>query len=340
MSISVNTFTAIVRQTQLAFGLTSLLPINSIPLFFQLGSLLFMPLIIYSLSNYKTSAILQTGSLVALLGSGLRLLAFNRGNPDFWYVQLGTVFIAFTVPYYHTAMQIVINKWFPENERSVAQAILSLTIILGAALSVSLSGVIFRYPLEIDDPKGDAQSRIRQILWIQLYLQGFSSLIFLLIYREKPAIFPSAAAKIPFQNPKISEAFSECKHNSSYLLILISFSTMFALKVSTGSLIGALLQPFGFESFQTAMILNSIVFGGLLGMVISGIILDKLQVFKFVVCAQALGSVICFGLFYWLLDQHLISTWTFCISGGILGSLITSHMPSALSFSVELTFPL
>ena len=170
MSISVNTFTAIVRQTQLAFGMNSLLAINSIPLFFQLGSLLFMPLIIYALSNFKTSTILQIGSLAAFIGSGLRLMAFNQGNTDFWYVQIGTVFIAFTVPYYHTAMQIVINRWFPENEMSVAQAILSLTIILGAALSVSLSGIVFRYPLETEDPKEDAQGRIIQILWIQLYI--------------------------------------------------------------------------------------------------------------------------------------------------------------------------
>ena len=88
------------------------------------------------------------------------------------------------------------------------------------------------------------------------------------------------------------------------------------------------------------MILNSIVFGGLLGMIISGLILDKTQQFKLVVLVQALGSVICFAILYCLLDLRLISTWMFCVSGGILGSLITSHMASALSFSVELTFPL
>ena len=81
------------------------------------------------------------------------------------------------------------------------------------------------------------------------------------------------------------------------------------------------------------------VVGGLIGIILSGIILDKTNAYKKTVLGLIACCIVTFVTFAFLLvfggNYLLIAVVT-----GLAGASLTSSIPTNLGFAIELTFPM
>ena len=90
-------------------------------------------LTVWMYKRYSASGVLCSVMTVQLVAALLRALTYY--TDEIWPVTLGTFLCECTFPFFVYIEQTIVNRWFGENERGLARALMTLALPLGEAIS-------------------------------------------------------------------------------------------------------------------------------------------------------------------------------------------------------------
>uniref|UniRef100_A0A1B0G0M1 Major facilitator superfamily (MFS) profile domain-containing protein n=1 Tax=Glossina morsitans morsitans TaxID=37546 RepID=A0A1B0G0M1_GLOMM len=184
--------------------------------------------------------------------------------------------------------------------------------------------------------------------WMFNYVAGLTTVLFILIvlfFQAKPPTPPSAAQKVA--GPGSEEAENQITFmqslknlitNVNYILLLISYGMNVGVFYAISTLLNpVVLKYYPGHEIDTGRIGLSIVLSGMLGSVVSGIILDKSHKFKETTLGVYAFSMVGMWVFAFTLDTGSIVV--VYITASLLGFFMTGYLPVGFEFAAELTFP-
>ena len=99
----------------------------------------------------QTSHLLRIAMVVSLIGGWLR--SMTELNDNFTYVMAGSILLAVSSPFVMLSQSLVIKKWFPVDQYTLALSCCTAGIPLGFLISFGMTGIVFR------DPNGDTKEQ-------------------------------------------------------------------------------------------------------------------------------------------------------------------------------------
>jgi len=162
----------------------------------------------------------------------------------------------------------------------------------------------------------------------------------LLLFEERPKIYPSKAAQISTKVQfDMKKDLKLILHNKNYIFLTITYAMLYGVYTCLGAIINNLVSAYGFGSVDASIFGAVFIVSGLVGsFVISGF-LDKYNAY-----IKTL-RLVCFSSLFWgsclrftlpLGPEYMLYA---AINIGIAGFSIIPIIPVAYSFSVELTYP-
>jgi len=85
--------------------------------------------------------VLRVACLNALIGGWFRIFSHNG---QYWPIIVGTVIMTFSTPLLAVQMTQFCNRWFSDDERTLATVICALTIPGGNVVGFMLAGIVFQ----------------------------------------------------------------------------------------------------------------------------------------------------------------------------------------------------
>ena len=73
--------------------------------------------------------VLKIASLIQIFGAILRMFSFF--TKTFWPIFLGSTVLAASAPFGFSAIGLIVNNWFPEDQRATVTAIIGLADVAG-----------------------------------------------------------------------------------------------------------------------------------------------------------------------------------------------------------------
>jgi len=243
-------------------------------------------------------------------------------------------------PLFCSAVSIIANVWFGDKDRNIATALGSIGGPLGNLVSLVFTGVVFAgYVLEDDEKHGgdDLKARIKLLLIVQNVIVSFFCISLFLLVKEKPAHPPSRSALDKPADIKMGKEMATLLKNKNYVMVLLIFSILSGNFVTVANLLSPLFAPYHYSASFIASFGAAFTFGGVIGSIIVGIVLDKTKAFLRVtrlICFMSCG-MIAFTMYAWPSGV----AWLAASSCFVSGFVMTPIIPTAFSFTVELTHP-
>ena len=125
--------------------------------------------------------------------------------------------------------------------------------------------------------------------------------------------------------------------NSSYLLLCISFTTLYGVYTTLGAVVSAVTKPYGYTAIHNAIFGGTFIFFGVLGSFVLGVLIDKTHKFKFIINLITALSVVFIGCSFYTLPSGIVPL--FAINLALIGFTVIPIIPISYGFAVELTFP-
>ena len=126
--------------------------------------------------------------------------------------------------------------------------------------------------------------------------------------------------------------------NPSYLCLTISFTFLYGIYTSIGSVVSQLTAPFGYSSTDNALFGAIFIFTGVIGSFIYGMILDRTAKYKLMLTIISISAVISISLTMITLPTGNVPL--FSLNLLLAGVSIIPVIPVSYSFAVELTYPI
>ncbi|XP_065919337.1 solute carrier family 49 member A3-like isoform X2 [Dysidea avara] len=275
------------------------------------------------------------GALLNLVGASLRVvstisgLRHSEGNYAFVVALTGQVFTAIAQPFFLYSPTKLSFTWFSEKQRAVATMVTSMANPIGI-------GVIYVIAPRIvnDDPA----HQIPTLLWICAISAaiGFGLSLMWLLLGSKPPTPPGPCAddiKVPFLR-----GLKEVMCNRSFWWLIIIWGAGSGLFNGLLTLLPQFLCTYGYSEMYSGTWGGVLVFVGLVGAFVSGVIIDVTKNFEGVAKVMCAFALICFIWFlevFSLEDEPVLIAFSLC-SFGFFGFAL---MPVCLELGVELTYP-
>jgi predicted MFS family arabinose efflux permease len=129
-SVAISALTA---HIALAFDV----PLYEVNLAVSCSAAIFLPAFILSIQLYNklhnVKTVLSISAVLMLIGAWVRMLSKISGQ--FWWIVIGQSIIAIAGPFLISAISIISNLWFADNERATATSLMSLSNPLGSFCS-------------------------------------------------------------------------------------------------------------------------------------------------------------------------------------------------------------
>lgn len=93
---------------------------------------------VWSIQTYDVAFTLRVSATLSLIGVLLRLITVY--TKTFWPTILGSAFLAASRPMILSCPSLIATRWFPENQRALAQALQNINNILGSMFALILAG--------------------------------------------------------------------------------------------------------------------------------------------------------------------------------------------------------
>ena len=127
--------------TSKAFGLETVFYVN-LAITINLFNAAPMTLIsVWVYSRFSTSGVLRCVVTLQVAGAACRALCFF--TESFWPVAIGSYLCSCCNPFFLNVMTIIANRWFTDNERALATALLIIGSPIGVGVSYGLTGYWF-----------------------------------------------------------------------------------------------------------------------------------------------------------------------------------------------------
>ncbi len=291
----------------------------------QIGLLSMAFMIAFIPFSIPASWVIDTYGFKIAVGIGAVLMAIFgllRGfaGENYSFVLWSTIGIAIAQPFLLNAWTTVPAKWFPVESRATAVGLVTLAGLVGTALGMVLTPALVE---------------IMSISTVQLIFGGtaaFSSVLFLVLAREKPPTPPCA----PGQETR-ALVLDGLKHalkiKSFWLYLVVSFIGLGIFNGLT-TWIEAIIRPRGFTPADAGTLGALMIAGGLVGAVVLPALSDKQRKRQPYLMLAFLGAIP--GLIGLTFAQ---SGPLLFISAVVLGFFLVSAMPIGMQYAAEITYP-
>ncbi len=291
----------------------------------QIGLLSMAFMIAFIPFSIPASWVIDTYGFRIAVGIGAVLMAIFgllRGfaGANYNFVLWSTIGIAIAQPFLLNAWTTVPAKWFPVESRATAVGLVTLAGLVGTALGMVLTPALVE---------------IMSISTVQLIFGGtaaFSSVLFLVLAREKPPTPPCA----PGQETRalvVDGLKHALKIKSFWLYLVVSFIGLGIFNGLT-TWIEAIIRPRGFTPADAGTLGALMIAGGLVGAVVLPALSDKQRKRQPYLMLAFLGAIP--GLIGLTFAQ---SGPLLFISAVVLGFFLVSAMPIGMQYAAEITYP-
>ena len=281
---------------------------------------------------------MSAGTLLNGIGSVVKLLAAVY-YPRYWLIMVAQVFNAFAQVLFLSLPPLVASTWFPQDERTLATAIGTLSGFVGMAVSM------FYAPRIVQGHPDKEHFTILFVSQMVIALVVFLGTVSLVDHH--PPLPPSITAnrkRDDVSSESSAAVVSRCLkkqiRNRNLMVLALCFGIVNGLFTAIASMMSQLLQPFGLSEEQTGIIAFSGIFSGAMACAVVAPFIDKHRIYKkplMVTFSILIGltTLTIIGMF--VVDGDLVAPAFVMI---ILIEIVTlPAIPITLEFAVELTFP-
>jgi len=286
----------------------------------MLFMLLYIPLSIpvsWVIDTYGFKMAVSIGAVLMGVFGLLRGFAGSNYSMALW----STVGLAAAQPFLLNAWTTVPAKWFAVKERATMVGLITLSSLVGLGLGMVVTPVLV-----------EKQMPIPTIQMVYGVITAVSSLLFILLAREKPPSPPDAAGE-DVRALMLDGLKSALTVKSFWIFLLMMFIGMGIFNGIT-TWIEAIVNPKGFAPTDAGTIGALMLIGGVLGSVIIPALSDKAGKRKMYLQMGILLAIPgLVGLAYF---NSLI--WLY-VSAFATGFFLISLGPLGMQYSAEVTFP-
>ncbi|RVD82966.1 uncharacterized protein DFL_007373 [Arthrobotrys flagrans] len=320
------TFAPVSTSTQLFFRLEKASSVNWLSTVIFLAYICMSPVVIYTLRHFGVRAALLFAAGFSITGVWLRFIGARVGSSNgghFPVVMVGQILIGFGQPFVLSAPAYYSDLWFTSTQRITANALISLSNPLGAALGQLIDPFLVSRPGDIPN----------MLLYIAIITTAVTTPVFFV--QGKPPTPPcpsSAQEKLPFRS-----AFPKILKSVEFWLIFIMFSILVGFFNASSSLLNQILEPYGYSENEAGIGGAVLIVVGLLASAVVSPIIDRTHTFLLAIRILVPIISICYiGIIFAPTSRSLAPPY---IVLAFLGAASFSLLPLSLEFVVEITHP-
>jgi len=302
---------------------SSMLAINMFSMVSFLAYPFTSPVASFLLDKFGLFYGLLPGVLLNVSGALLRFIACFFTSPGSVYgvAMFGQVMAALGQPFLLNSTETMANVWFPPTSRASANIVATLGNIIGSAVTLLMVPALLMYRMNI-------------ILLIILVITIVLTLPFSCL-PSKPKTPPSFTATVP--TTPLQKGFLELMRNKDFVCLSIFFSTMLAVGNTLLSLVTQMLLPYGYSEAEGSLAGGVMVFAGIIGALVFGLVLDRYQAHIFIL-RMNMCFVTCLLVGFVILLRPNSLHAIYCVSG-LFGFFGLGLLPLGLELGVECSFP-
>ncbi|XP_034102372.1 feline leukemia virus subgroup C receptor-related protein 2 [Drosophila albomicans] len=304
--------------------------------------ILYIPLI-FPGSWFLDKVGLRITALVGIVGTclGAWIKVFSV-DPSLFYVSfIGQAIVALAQVCILSLPARLAAVWFGLDQVSSATSVGVFGNQLGVAVGFVLPPMLV--------PNSENLETVGKDLQMMFYLvAGLTSILLVLMiffFQDKPPTPPSAAQEaaqrlegMGEQQVSFALSLKNLLTNRNFIFLLLSYGINVGVFYAISTLLNpVVLKYYPGHEVDTGRIGLSIVLAGMLGSVVSGIVLDKTHKFKETTLAVYALSMVGMWIFTFTLDTgHIAVVY---LTASLLGFFMTGYLPVGFEFGAELTFP-
>jgi MFS family permease len=294
----------------------------------QIGMLSMSFMIAFIPLSIPVSWVIDTYGFRLAVGIGAVLMGVfgvvrGLAGANYTLALLSTIGIAVAQPFLLNAWTKVPANWFAINERATAVGLVTLSCLIGTALGMVLTPAL---------TEGSSAMSIPTVQLIYGGLAAFSSLLFIVLSREKPPT-PPCPPGMEVRALMLDGLKHALTVKSFWLYLLVMFIGMSIFNGLT-TWVEAIIRPRGFTPTSAGALGALMLVGGILGAVVIPPFSDRQRKRQRYILLGILLAIpglvgIAFATTYWLL---LISAFS-------LGFFLVSANPVGMQYAAEITQP-
>ncbi|XP_030368859.1 feline leukemia virus subgroup C receptor-related protein 2 isoform X2 [Scaptodrosophila lebanonensis] len=304
--------------------------------------ILYIPLI-FPGSWFLDKVGLRITALVGIVGTciGAWIKVFSV-DPSLFYVGfIGQAIVALAQVCILSLPARLAAVWFGPDQVSSATSVGVFGNQLGVAIGFVLPPILVPNSEDLETVGND----LRLMFYMVAGLTSVLLVLMALFFQDKPPTPPSAAQeaaqRIEGGHAEQVSFFQSLKNlmtNSNFIFLLLSYGINVGVFYAISTLLNpVVLKYYPGHEVDTGRIGLSIVLAGMLGSVVSGIVLDKTHKFKETTLAVYALSMVGMWIFTFTLDTGYIAV--VYVTASLLGFFMTGYLPVGFEFGAELTFP-
>ncbi len=291
----------------------------------QIGLLSMVFMIAYLPLSIPASWLIDTYGFKIAVGIGVMLMGvfgLLRGfaGTNYTLVLWSTIGIAAAQPFLLNAWTTLPAKWFPVEGRATAVGIVTLANLVGTALGMVLTPVLIE------------SMSIARVQLVYGGFAAFSSVLFLLLAKEKPATPPCEEG-----GETRALMLDGLKHALTikpfWLYLAVSFIGLGIFNGIT-TWVELIIRPRGFTPNDAGTMGALMVLGGLIGAVVLPALSDKAgkrQLYLMIAFIGAIPGLV--GVTFATTPLLLFG------SAAVMGFFLVSALPIGMQYSAEITYP-
>ncbi|KAH8372621.1 hypothetical protein KR009_001279 [Drosophila setifemur] len=231
--------------------------------------------------------------------------------------------------------------WFGPDQVSSATSVGVFGNQLGVAVGFVLPPMLVPNSPDLETVGND----LRMMFYMVAGLTSVLLVLMVLFFQDRPPTPPSAAQE-EAQRLEASEgeqvsflqSLKNLMTNRNFIFLLLSYGINVGVFYAISTLLNpVVLKYYPGHEVDAGRIGLSIVLAGMLGSVVSGIVLDKTHKFKETTLAVYALSMVGMWIFTFTLDTgHIAVVY---LTASLLGFFMTGYLPVGFEFGAELTFP-
>lgn len=154
---------------------------------------------------------------------------------------------------------------------------------------------------------------------------------------DKPLTPPSISASVEQPTFDFKTEYKSLITNKDYLLLAISFGSLYANSGALGAIISAITLPYGYRIRDNAIFGAAFILSGILGAIAGGFLTEKYRKFKLSIQIVCILAAILTSMTLFTLPTGSVAL--LALNLGLVGFSLIPVMPLSFAFAVELTYP-
>ena len=321
------TFSSIVKFAA-DFYKVSIDELNYLTIIFFIGSVVGALPAMYVLDSLNLRVAVWIGAVLNFIGTIIRLVSVFLPTSvpylGFGVAMFSQFIISLAQSYFLYAPPKVASVWFPEGERVIANTIISLSNVVGIAVSMLLApGIV------------TSTDKLPILLGVTVIPALLGLVMAVFNWKKRPSSPPSPSSE---DGMKLWAGLKKLVRNWQYWFLCVIWSIAAGVFNAFLVLIPQFLCPFGYSEWYSGAVGAGMIFAGLVGALIFGFIIDRTKRFeeisKIAMFISSLSSLLVMELFR-IPNQPVLVALSF----GLFGFFALTLMPVFSELAIEITYP-